>query len=259
MSVCEGMRALRGAPGSQGVADDHPRQRRRSARRRADARGRAGVRRRRAASAAPGVGYLRVAAIGAEHRRPGEDAGRRSRRRTAPRQLIVDVRRTSGGVARQRPGARAAVRRTRARWRCAKRRGSATRDRSPPRPATARSRCRRSLLVDTGTSGAAELFASALSGNKRAELDRRAHDRPRRHHRSWSSCRTAAACGCRRRATSRPTAAPLHEKGLEPDRRRSTSRTSSSASRRRPTDPILDKALEQLCVEEGRVDARRPT
>ena len=37
------------------------------------------------------------------------------------------------------------------------------------------------VLIDTGTTGAAELFAAAMDGNKRAELDRRANARPRGH------------------------------------------------------------------------------
>ena len=72
MSVWEGVRALRGARRLESLGHDHPRQRRRSARRRADARtepastvnGRI---------AAPGIGYVRVAALGAEHGVAGED------------------------------------------------------------------------------------------------------------------------------------------------------------------------------------------
>ena len=77
MSVWEGMRALRGAPGTKvkltiirgSAADPHVVELTRETPPPRTSRGRI---------AAPGVGYVRVAAIGAEHRRPGEIAGRRS-------------------------------------------------------------------------------------------------------------------------------------------------------------------------------------
>ena len=198
LSVWEGMRALRGAPGIESEADDHPRQRRRPARRRARRARRAAVDDVTGRIAAPGVGYIRVAAIGAKtadqvktqvaelakarrgeaHRRRAPHVGRPLDDGLALARLFV-----AEGHARDAANRRAA----RAR-------------RSPPSPATAPSRCRPSVLIDTGTSGAAELFAAALDGNKRADLIGERTHRPRRRRRSSSSCRTAAASGCRRRA-----------------------------------------------------------
>jgi len=51
-----------------------------------------------------------------------------------------------------------------------------------------------SVLVDTGTSGAAELFASALVGNKRAELIGE-HTIGRAALQKLVKLPTAAACG----------------------------------------------------------------
>jgi len=166
MSVWEGVRALRGAPGSKvsvtvirgNAADPHNIDLVRAPIPTNDVTGRI---------AAPGVGYVRVAAISSG------TAGRlRSQvqelTKNGAAKLIVDVRRTSGGLAEHgidlarlfvangtlamretRGGAKETI-------------AAASDDGSITLPAV--------LLVDAGTSGAAELFASALAGNKRAEL-----------------------------------------------------------------------------------------
>ena len=119
-------------------------------------------------------------------------ASRRSARKTADQaqaqiaeltkggapQLIVDVRRTSGGsldgglaLARLFVGSGTlAMRETK---------GSA-KETIAARRATAASTLPTTVLVDTGTSGAAELFASALLGQQARGTDWRAHHRPRR-------------------------------------------------------------------------------
>ena len=95
MSVFEGMRALRGAPGSKvsltifrGNANDpHVVELTREATADPDVTGR---------MAAPGVGYLRIAADRAEHRRSGAGADRRpdkGRRAHADRRRAPDLRR----------------------------------------------------------------------------------------------------------------------------------------------------------------------
>ena len=97
--------------------------------------------------------------------------------------------------------------------------------RSAPRRVTARSRCRWRVLTDFGTAGAAELFAAALTGNKRAETvgerttGRAAHPEAVRRcptaARLWMSYawyltpagdrdpRAGPAAGCRRGAAGR--------------------------------------------------------
>ena len=100
------------------------------------------------------------------------------------------------------------------------------------------------MLVTTGTSGAAELFAAALDGNKRADL---------------VGERTLGRAGIQKLVKLpegrglwltyarylTPEGEPIHGKGLEPDVR-STSPTSSSARRARRRIAMLDAALEQL-------------
>ena len=164
--------------------------------------------------------------------------------------LIVDVRRAVERLARRRARARAAVRRQ-GHARDPRDARAARARRSPPRPATARSRCRPSLLVDTGTSGAAELFASALAGNKRADLIGE-HTIGRAASQKLVKLPDGSGLWLTTTRYLTPRATPLHEKGLEPTVA-STSRTSSSASRRRRPIPILDKALERLTREESRV------
>ena len=113
-------------------------------------------------------------------------------------------------------------------------------------------RCRRRVLVDTGTSGAAELFASALAGNKRADLIgehtigraavAEAGRLPDGSGLWLSTTRYLTPSGdaaARERASSRPS--------------RSTSRTSNSASRRRPTDPDPRQGARAAHREESRV------
>jgi carboxyl-terminal processing protease len=166
MSVWEGMRALRGAVGSTvklaiirgNAADPHDVQLTRTALPTSDVNSRI---------AAPGVGYLRVAAIGPTTAGTAKDQIARLRENGATK-LIVDVRRTSTGEAEQ--GLELArlfvARGTLAiRERTGNDRetiAAASGDGSITLPTV--------VLVDAGTSGAAELFASALTGNDRAEL-----------------------------------------------------------------------------------------
>jgi carboxyl-terminal processing protease len=166
MSVFEGMRALRGAPGSKvkltifrGSANDpHVVELTRENPPSVDVTGR---------TVAPGVGYVRIASVGT---RTTEQARAQIAELTkaGAKHLIVDVRRSSGGsleggLALARlfvSSGTLAVRETRgaAKETIEARAG----DGSVTQPAT--------LLIDSGTSAGAELFASALAGNKRAEL-----------------------------------------------------------------------------------------
>ena len=166
LSVWEGMRALRGAPGSTvkltiirgNAADPHELQLTREAFSPSDVSGRI---------ATPGVGYIRIAAIGPKTAEQVKKEVSDLAKGGATK-LIVDVRRTAGGglddglaIARlfvakgtlAMREAKGAERQTIA---------AAAGDGAVTVPAA--------LLVDTGTSGAAELFAAALSGNQRATL-----------------------------------------------------------------------------------------
>ena len=180
--------------------------------------------------AAPGVGYVRIAAIGPKTaEQVKNEVGDLTK--SGATKLIVDVRRTSSGALDDGLAiARLFVGKGTLAMREAKGAERARPSRRPP--ATARSRCRRRCSIDTGTSGAAELFAAALSGNQRADLigertiGRAAHaetDQAARWQRPLAVDHALSHAGGRAAA----------RKGSRAHGRRSTSRTSSSASRRR--------------------------
>ncbi len=166
MSVFEGMRRLRGAPGTKvsltiirGSANDpHVIELTREAVPTVDVSSR---------MAAPGVGYLRVAAFTARTAAQAR-AGITELARSGATSLIVDARRTSGG---SNDAGLALARLFVANGTLAKHQ---VRDGEPQAIATSAGdgsvTMPVQLLVDNGTSGAAEIFASALAGNKRAEL-----------------------------------------------------------------------------------------
>ncbi len=165
MSVFEGMRRLRGAPGTKisitvirgSAADPHVIELTREVPPTTDVTGRI---------AAPGVGYLRVTAVGP---RTAEQAKARIADlvKGGASKLIVDIRRASGGsldggiaLARLFVGTGTlTVRETRGADKVTM--TAASGDGSVTLPTT--------LLIDTGTSGGAELFAASLLGNSRAE------------------------------------------------------------------------------------------
>ncbi len=212
LSVWEGMRALRGTPGSTvkltiirgNAADPHELQLTREAFSPSDVTGRI---------ATPGVGYIRIAAIGPKtaeqvKKEVGDltksGATKLVRRRAAHRRRI----------ARRWARDRAAVRRRRARSRCAKRRARNGR-RSPPARGDGAVTAPAALLVDTGTSGAAELFAAALSGNQRADL---IGERTIGRAAVQKLIKLPDGSGLWLSTTRylTPGGAPLHEKGLDP-------------------------------------------
>jgi carboxyl-terminal processing protease len=240
MSVFEGMRLLRGAPGSKvkltvmrgGAAEPHVIELTREAVPAGDVTAR---------MESGGVGYLRVAAIGAKT----ADAAKSQAAdlvKSGASTLVVDVRRTSGGTPENGlalarvfvgSGSTLAMRETRgtARETIAAR----TNDGAISQPIL--------ILIDNGTSGAAELFAAALSGNKRAEL---------------IGERTIGRAGEQRLiklpdgtglwlTTTRylmPDGSPLHEKGLEPAVPVAEPDVDFGQTPP-PGDPILEKALER--------------
>ena len=245
MSVWEGIRALRGAPGSKvaltiirgNAADPHILELTREAPPAVEVTGRI---------AAPGVGYVRIVTLGPKaaaqlKAQVAQLAG------AGATKLIVDVRRTSGGVlddgmavARLFVGkgtlamreAKGGQRETIA---------AASGDGSITLPTI--------VLIDTGTSAAAELFASALNGNQRAEL---------------IGGRTIGRAGLQKLiklpdgsglwlTTTRyltPSGTPLHEKGLEP----AVAVDEPDVEFGQPaptTDVILDKALERFSAKKA--------
>jgi len=238
MSVFEGMRLLRGAPGSKvkltiirgSTTDPHELELTREAPAATDVTGKI---------AGQGVGYLRIAAIGP---RTAEQVKSQIADlvKGGASKLIVDVRRTSGGsldggVALARlfvVSGTLAMKETRGEERQTI--AAASGDGSVTAPAT--------VLIDSGTSGAAELFASALSGNKRAELVGE-HTIGRAAQQRLVKLPDGSGLWLTTTKFLTPAGTPLHEKGLEPTV--PVDEPDVDFGQPAPTDdPILQKALE---------------
>jgi len=239
MSVFEGMRLLRGAPGTKvkltvmrgGAAEPHVIELAREAAPAADVNGR---------MESGGVGYLRVASIGAKT----ADAAKSQAGdlvKSGASTIVVDVRRTSGGspenglaLARVFVGqgtlamreARGSARETIA---------ARTADGAISQPVI--------ILIDNGTSGAAELFAAALSGNKRAEL---IGERTIGRAAEQRLIKLPDGTGLWLTTTRylNPDGSALHEKGLEPAVPVAEPEVDFGQTPP-PGDPILEKALER--------------
>jgi len=241
MSVFQGMRLLRGAPGSKikltvfrgNSNDPHLVELTRDAVSGPDVTGRI---------AAPGVGYVRVAAIGPKtaDQVKGQVA---DLTKAGASSLIVDVRRTSGGapdgglaMARLFVGsgtlaireAKGGVKETVA---------AGAGDGAITHPVT--------LLVDTGTSGPAELFAAAVVGNKRGDLVGE-HTIGRAALQKLVKLPDGSGLWLSTIRFLTPSGTPLHEKGLEPTVAVDEPEPTEFGAPRPTTDPILDKALERL-------------
>jgi carboxyl-terminal processing protease len=245
MSVWEGTRALRGAPGSKvtlsvirgSAADPHVVELVRGTMPASEVHSRI---------AAPGVGYVRVAAIGSDTAGLVKSHVEDLQKHGAAK-LIVDVRRTSTGDADQ--GLALA--------RLFVSRGTlAIRERSANVQETIAARAGDGavalpalVLMDTGTSGAAELFAAAMSGNQRAELvgeqtiGRAAIQRLIKLPDSSGLWLSTA-----RYLT--PAGAPLHEKGLAPAVPIAEPAVEFGQTPP-PGDPTLDKAIERLSLKQA--------
>jgi carboxyl-terminal processing protease len=240
MSVFEGMRRLRGAPGSKisltiirGNANDpHVIELTREAAPTVDVTSRI---------AAPGVGYLRVAAVTSRTAAQAKSAIAELAKNGASK-LIVDVRRTSGG---SNEGGLSLARLFVASGTLAKREvrdGGTTAidatsgDGSVTMPVT--------ILADNGTSGAAEIFAAALLGNKRAEIIGE-HTIGRAGEQKLVKLPDGTGLWLTTTKYMMPSGDPLHEKGLEPTV--PVDVPDVEFGQMEPTtDPILDKALERL-------------
>jgi carboxyl-terminal processing protease len=241
MSVWEGIRALRGAPGTKvsitmirgNAADPHVIELTRENEPPSVVSGRI---------AAPGVGYIRVAAIGsptaAQVKSQIADLSK-----NGAAKLVIDVRRVSNGalddglalarlfvgkgtlaIRESKGGARDTI-------------AAASGDGAVTLPAV--------VLVDTGTSGAAEVFASALAGNQRADLIGE-HTIGRAAAQKLVRLPDGAGLWLSTTRYLTPAGTPLHEKGLEPTVPVDEPEVVEFGQQAPTTDPILDKAIERL-------------
>ena len=240
MSVWEGVRALRGTPGSKvsvtiirgNAADPHVIELTR------ENEPASAVTSRIAGS---GVGYVRIAAIGRETASQVKSNVDDIVKKGAGK-VIVDVRRVSSGsideglaIARLFVGkGTLTIRETKNGTRDAV--AAAAGDGAVTIPAV--------VLVDTGTSGAAEIFASALAGNQRADLIGE-HTIGRAASQKLVRLPDGAGLWLSTTRYLTPAGTPLHEKGLEPTVPVDEPDVEFGAPAP-TTDPILDKALERL-------------
>jgi carboxyl-terminal processing protease len=105
------------------------------------------------------------------------------------------------------------------------------------------------LLVDTGTSSAAELFASALAGNQRADLIGE-HTIGRAASQKLIKLPDGSGLFLTTTRYLTPQGTPLHEKGLEPTI--PVDQPDVEFGQLPPSgDPVLEKALEQVAVKKA--------
>jgi carboxyl-terminal processing protease len=240
MSVWEGMRMLRGAAGTKvtvtvirgNAADPHAVELVRQAEPPSVVSGRV---------AAPGVGYIRIAGISKETAEQVKTHAADAVKNGATK-LIVDVRRVSNGS----PEDGLAV----ARLFVAKGTLAMRETKNGPRETIASGPGDGSItlpavvLIDTGTSAAAEVFASALSGNKRADLIGE-HTIGRAAEQKLIKLPDGAGLWLSTMRYLTPAGTPLHEKGLEPTV--VVDDPDVEFGQPAPTaDPILEKAIEHL-------------
>jgi carboxyl-terminal processing protease len=245
MSVWEGVRALRGAPGSKvtitiirgNAADPHVIELTRETPPAAGVSGR---------MAAPGVGYVRIPAI------DGNTAGQLKSHiadltKNGAVKLAIDLRRTATGAPDQGialarlfvPSGALAHKETRGGTR--ETIAAAGGDGSVTLPVA--------LLIDAGTSGAAELFAAALSGNGRADLIGE-HTIGRTATQKLVKLPDGSGLWLSTSRYLTPAGEQLHEKGLEPTVAVDEPDVEFGQTPA-PGDPVLDKALERLAEKKA--------
>lgn len=243
MSVVEGMRRLSGKPGTKvtltvlrgNAAEPHELSVVRETIGAMPVKGRV---------AAPGTGYVRVAEFGAstpvELRREVDALGKQGAER-----LIVDLRGTAfGDIETGVVSARLFVKSGTLAFR---------RDRNQEREAVSAAAgdgavtMPVALLVDNGTSGAAEVFAGALTGNKRASLvGERTLGRAARQ--KLVKLPDGSAMVLTHLFYLTPTGLVINEHGIAPDVAVQQPDTDFGAPAP-DTDPTLDKAIEHLTTE----------
>jgi len=245
MSVWEGMRALRGVPGSKvkltvfrsNANEPHEIELTREVGTGQEITGRI---------AQPGVGYVRIATISTKTADLLK-AQIADLTKGGAASLIIDVRRTSGGsldagvaVARLFVNSGTlAIRETKG----AEKETIAARsgDGAITMPAT--------ILVDTGTSSAAELFASAVGGNNRADLIGE-HTIGRAASQKLIKLPDGSGLYLTTTRYLKPDGTPLHEKGLEPTV--AVDQPDVEFGQLPPTnDPVLEKALERATAKKA--------
>jgi carboxyl-terminal processing protease len=246
MSVWEGMRALHGAPGSKikltiirgSAADPHVVELTRETQPASDVTGRI---------AAPGVGYIRVAAIGPNTPAQIKTVTAELTRGGAAK-LIVDVRRTSTGT----PDQGLAV----ARMFVAKGTLAVREAKGAPQETVAAAAgdgaitLVTTVLIDTGTTGAAEVFASALAGNQRADLIGE-HTIGRAAVQKLVKLPDGTGLWLSTTRYLTPAGMPLHEKGLEPTVAVNEPEPIEFGAAPPAADPILDKAIEHVSMKQA--------
>jgi carboxyl-terminal processing protease len=245
MSAFEGQRLLAGTPGSKvkltiirggSAAEPHVIELTREAAPSVDVKGR---------SQGDGIGYVRVAAFG---RRATEQlrAQVASLAKAGATRLIIDVRNAATGdlvegiaAARLFVGSGTlAVRESR----------SAGQAKIPANKGDGTIALPLTVLVDSGTSGPAELFASALAGNKRAELiGERTVGRTGVQELVKLPDGSALWITSSRYLT--PAGAPLQAKGLEPDV--AVDQPEGEFGAPPPADAILQRAVERLTTKKA--------
>ena len=245
MSAFEGQRLLAGAPGSKvkltiirggSAAEPHVIELTREAAPAVDVKGR---------PQGDGIGYVRVAAFG---RRATEQLRSQvaALAKAGATRLIIDVRNAAAGdlvegiaAARLFVGSGTlAVRESRS---AGQAKVAATKgDGAITLPVT--------VLVDSGTSGPAELFAAALAGNKRAELiGERTVGRTGVQELVKLPDGSALWITSSRYLT--PAGAPLQAKGLEPDV--AVDQPEGEFGAPAPADDILQRAVERLTTKKA--------
>ena len=192
------------------------------------------------------MGYLRIAAIGPKTADQAK-AQAADLTKAGAASLIVDVRRTSGGqpdlgVALARlfvASGTIAMRETK----------GLERETIAARPGDGSITVPTTLLVDNGTSGAAELFASALVGNRRAELIGE-HTIGRAAQQKLVKLPDGSGLWLTTTRYLTPAGEPLHEKGLEPTV--IVDQPDVEFGQPPPAgDPVLDKALERVAPKKA--------
>jgi len=246
MSVWEGVRALHGAPGSKvtltvirgNATDPHAVELTREAMPASEVRGRI---------VGGGVGYVRVAALG-----PNAPALVKTQVaelvKNGATTLVIDVRRTSNGSVDQgialarlfvKTGTLALRERT---GNVRDTIAAAAGDGAITQPAI--------VLIDAGTSGAAELFASAMSGNQRADLVGE-HTIGRAAVQRLVKLPDGTGLWLSTARYLTPGGTPLHEKGLEPAVTVDAPEAVEFGQQPPAGDPILDKAIERLAAKKA--------
>ncbi len=241
MSVWEGVRALRGTPGSKvsitiirgNAADPHVLELTRENEPASVVNSR---------MAGTGIGYVRVAGIGPA------TAGQVTSQiadltKGGASKLIVDVRRASNGtiddgiaLARLFVGQGGTLAFRESKGGARETIAAASGDGAVALPTV--------VLIDTGTSGAAEIFAAALAGNKRADLIGE-HTIGRAASQKLVKLPDGAGLWLSTMRYLTPSGAQLHEKGLEPTV--AVDEPDVEFGQPAPTaDPIFDKAVERF-------------